>query len=140
MVQWTVAMATNIPPDRLARVSSYDALGSTMAMPVGALAAGPIAATIGVSAAQYGAVILILASSALALIPRDIWTMRSGSAGGGSGAQVTGAARAAGAALATPEEAAAPSAADAAVPAVAAAGIAAVVSGRQAPLNTGSLT
>ena len=41
MVQWTVALATHIPPDRLARVSSYDALGSTMAMPVGALAAGP---------------------------------------------------------------------------------------------------
>ena len=33
MVQWTVTMARNIPPDKLARVSSYDVLGSVMAMP-----------------------------------------------------------------------------------------------------------
>src|SRR5580693_1205937 len=33
MVQWTVALARRIPPERLARVSSYDALGSGMAMP-----------------------------------------------------------------------------------------------------------
>jgi predicted MFS family arabinose efflux permease len=77
MVQWTVAMATNIPPDRLARVSSYDAVGSTMAMPVGALAAGLLAAVIGVPAAQYVAVALIVASSALALIPRQVRTIRS---------------------------------------------------------------
>jgi MFS family permease len=81
MVQWTVAMATHIPADRLARVSSYDALGSTMAMPVGAVAAGPLAAVIGVSATQYAAVALILASSALALIPRQIRTIRSAAAG-----------------------------------------------------------
>jgi predicted MFS family arabinose efflux permease len=77
MVQWTVTMAVHIPPDRLARVSSYDAVGSTMAMPVGALAAGPLAAAIGVSATQYAGVALILASSALALIPRQIRTIRS---------------------------------------------------------------
>ena len=40
MVQWTVAMARNIPPGMLARVSSYDVLGSVMAMPAGALIAG----------------------------------------------------------------------------------------------------
>src|SRR5450755_1303795 len=72
MVQWTVALARRIPPDKLARVSSYDALGSVMAMPVGALVAGPIAAAIGVSAAQYGAAALIIIASALALIPRDV--------------------------------------------------------------------
>ena len=49
MVQWTVAMATRIPSDKLARVSSYDAFGSLAAMPLGALAAGPLAARIGVS-------------------------------------------------------------------------------------------
>ena len=41
MVQWTVTMARNIPPDKLARVSSYDVLGSVMAMPAGALIASP---------------------------------------------------------------------------------------------------
>jgi predicted MFS family arabinose efflux permease len=77
MVQWTVTMARNIPPDLLARVSSYDVLGSVGAMPIGALAAGPIAAAIGVSATQYGAAALIVVASALALIPRDVRTMRT---------------------------------------------------------------
>jgi predicted MFS family arabinose efflux permease len=76
MVQWTVALARNIPPRILARVSSYDALGSVMAMPLGAVVAGPIAATIGVSATQYGAAGLIVVASLLALIPREIRQMR----------------------------------------------------------------
>src|SRR5580692_2421863 len=77
MVQWTVALARRIPPERLARVSSYDALGSVMAMPVGALVAGPIAAVVGVSVTQYGAAALIIVATALALIPRDVRAMRS---------------------------------------------------------------
>jgi predicted MFS family arabinose efflux permease len=78
MVQWTVALARNIPPGMLARVSSYDVLGSVMAMPAGALIAGPLGSAIGISAAQYAAAATIVVASALALIPRDIRTMRSG--------------------------------------------------------------
>jgi MFS family permease len=74
MVQWTVTMARNIPPDKLARVSSYDVLGSVMAMPAGALIAGPLGAAIGASSAQYAAAAVIVVASALALIPRDIRT------------------------------------------------------------------
>jgi hypothetical protein len=48
-----------------------------MAMPIGALIAGPLAAAIGVSVTQYGAAVLIVAASALALIPRDVRKMRS---------------------------------------------------------------
>jgi hypothetical protein len=58
-------------------VSSYDAFGSIMAMPVGAVLAGPIAAWAGVSVTQYGAAALIIAASVLALIPRDIRTLRA---------------------------------------------------------------
>lgn len=72
MVQWTVALATNIPPGKLARVSSYDLLGSVMAMPVGALIAGPLAAAASVRSTQYAAAVLILVASLLALIPREI--------------------------------------------------------------------
>jgi hypothetical protein len=79
-VLWTVTMATKIPADKLARVSAYDGLGTTMGMPVGALVAGPLAARIGVSATQYGAAAITLVASALALIPRDVRTMRSGPA------------------------------------------------------------
>ena len=80
MVQWTVTMARNIPPDKLARVSSYDVLGTVMAMPVGALIAGPLGAAIGISSAQYAAAAVIVVASALALIPRDIRTMSSADA------------------------------------------------------------
>jgi len=77
MVQWTVALARNIPPAKLARVSSYDVLGSVMAMPAGALIAGPLGAAIGISRAQYAAAAAIVVASALALIPREIRTIRT---------------------------------------------------------------
>jgi predicted MFS family arabinose efflux permease len=76
MVQWTVQMATRIPADKLARVSSYDALGSMAAMPIGALLAGPLAAAIGVSTTQFAAAAVIVIASALTLTPREIWTIR----------------------------------------------------------------
>jgi MFS family permease len=77
MVVWTVTMARNIPADKLARVSSYDVLGSVMAMPIGALIAGPLGTAIGISRAQYAAAAVIIVASALALIPRDIRIIRS---------------------------------------------------------------
>jgi len=77
MVQWTVILTRNIPPDKLARVFSYDLMGSVMAMPAGALIAGPLAAAIGVPATQYGAVVLIVIASSLALIPRDVRHLRA---------------------------------------------------------------
>jgi MFS family permease len=77
MVQWTVTMARNIPRAKLARVSSYDGLGSVIAMPVGALLAGPLAAAVGVSATEYGAVAVIVVASALAVIPREVRGMRT---------------------------------------------------------------
>jgi MFS family permease len=77
MVQWTVALARNIPAAKLARVSSYDALGTVMAMPIGAVVAGPIAGWAGVSVTQYAAAALIVGASLLALIPRDIRRLRA---------------------------------------------------------------
>jgi predicted MFS family arabinose efflux permease len=81
MVQWTVQMATRIPSDKLARVSSYDAFGSLAAMPLGALVAGPLAARIGVRETQFAAAAVMFLASAFTLIPRDIWTMRSDDTG-----------------------------------------------------------
>ena len=81
-VLWTVTMAAKVPGDKLARVSAYDALGTTMGMPAGALVAGPLAAAIGVSATQYGAAAITLVASALALIPREVRTMRAGAIDG----------------------------------------------------------
>lgn len=72
MVQWNLAMATRIPADRLARVSAYDALGSVMAMPLGALIAGPVAAAIGVADTQFAAVALIVLASLAPLLSAEI--------------------------------------------------------------------
>jgi MFS family permease len=81
MVQWTVALATNVRPDILARVSSYDALGVVLAMPAGALIAGPLAAWTSVAHTQYGAAALIVVASALAFIPRTVRQFRNGQEG-----------------------------------------------------------
>ncbi|HEV2634319.1 MAG TPA: MFS transporter [Actinocrinis sp.] len=85
MVQWNLALATRIPADRLARVSAYDTLGSTMTMPVGALIAGPLAAQIGVSSTQFGAVGLILLASLAPLLSAEIRQDRGLSAEPGPG-------------------------------------------------------
>src|SRR5215469_14665562 len=77
LVQWTVTMARNVPPDLLARVSSYDVLGAVSAMPLGALVAGPIAAAVGVPATQYGAAALIVVASALTLLAPEVRHMRA---------------------------------------------------------------
>jgi predicted MFS family arabinose efflux permease len=77
MVQWTVAMTTRIPSDKIARVSSYDTLGSVCAMPLGALVAGPLSAAIGVPSTEFAAATLMVVTSALTFIPRDIRTIRS---------------------------------------------------------------
>ena len=92
MVQWTVALATNVPADKLARVSSYDALGVTVAMPAGAVIAGPVAAWISLAGTQYAAAALILIASALALIPRSVRQFRNSPvAGRAAGASAAGA-------------------------------------------------
>ncbi len=101
MVQWTVTMARNIPPEKLARVSSYDVLGSVMAMPAGALIAGPLGAAIGTSRAEYAAAGAIVLAAALALIPRDIRTIRNDDADRLHGAAAAAAAAAGTAAAGT---------------------------------------
>ena len=47
-VAWETTVQANVPADKLARVYSYDALGSHLAVPVGQVAAGPAALAIGV--------------------------------------------------------------------------------------------
>ena len=54
-------MARTIPADRLARVGSHDMLGSVAATPLGALLAGPLAATIGIRPAQFAVTLPALA-------------------------------------------------------------------------------
>ncbi|MFI8851430.1 MFS transporter [Streptomyces sp. NPDC053499] len=47
-VAWDLSLQENVPQEKLARVCSYDALGSTLALPLGEMAAGPLAERFGV--------------------------------------------------------------------------------------------
>ncbi|HEX4787105.1 MAG TPA: MFS transporter [Actinospica sp.] len=82
VVVWNVSLARFIRPDRLARVSAYDGLGSTLAMPLGALAAGPLAAHLGVAGAEYAAGAVTVGAALLTLLLKDVWTMRLSDAPG----------------------------------------------------------
>ena len=75
-VYWNVSLARFIRPERLARVSAYDVLGSALATPLGALAAGPLAAHLGVARAEYAAAVAILVGVSLTMRLKDVWTMR----------------------------------------------------------------
>ncbi|WP_194821418.1 MFS transporter [Micromonospora sp. S-DT3-3-22] len=46
-VAWETSIAQHVPVDRLARVYSYDMLGSFVAIPLGQVAVGPVAAVVG---------------------------------------------------------------------------------------------
>lgn len=74
---WNLAMQENVPEEMLSRAYSYDALGSFAAIPVGQLAAGPIAAAYGVqrtilaAGIAYAVVVaLVLTSRAVRTLPR----------------------------------------------------------------------
>ncbi|MFE4963148.1 hypothetical protein [Streptomyces sp. NPDC056660] len=71
------------PSDRLARVGSYDMLGSVVATPFGALLASLLAATIGIRPAQFAAVFLAVSVSVLALAPKEVRTDVGWAAGHG---------------------------------------------------------
>jgi predicted MFS family arabinose efflux permease len=72
---WFTVFQREIPERAQSRVSSYDALGSFVLVPVGAAIAGPVAAAVGTSGALWiaaGAIVLFDAS--MLLIPA-IWTV-----------------------------------------------------------------
>jgi len=77
-VAWDVALQENVPPDRLARVYSYDVLGSSLAIPVGEVAVGPIAERVGLAPTLVGCAALVVVATLLALASREVRGLRSG--------------------------------------------------------------
>jgi MFS family permease len=71
-VLWDVALQENVPQEALSRVYSYDALGSFVLVPIGFMAAGPIADAIGRDATFFGSVALVLVVVAGMLSIRDV--------------------------------------------------------------------
>ena len=72
---WHTTMQQEIPPDKLSRVYSYDALGSIGLVPIGYAIAGPIADAIGVRATLWGAAAIGIAVTLAVLAVRDVRTL-----------------------------------------------------------------
>lgn len=76
-VAWDQSLQHHIPPDRLARVYSYDAAGSFAAIPLGQLVAGPLAGAFGTGPVLVGAAVLIVVATAGALCVPDVRRLRT---------------------------------------------------------------
>lgn len=87
-VAWDVALQQNIPADRLARVYSYDALGSFVALPLGEMAAGPLAGQLGVRGTLLGGAVLVVCVTAAALCSREVRSLTVAQPGGSPASQV----------------------------------------------------
>ena len=67
-VLWDTSLQTHIPNDALARISSYDALGSFVLGPLGLVAVGPVAAALGVTPTLIGACAILTAATIMPLL------------------------------------------------------------------------
>jgi MFS family permease len=75
-IAWETTMQEHVPGDKLARVYSYDMVGSFVAIPVGQVAVGPIADAIGVQRTMLGAAGLMFLAVLAMLSSRDVRHLR----------------------------------------------------------------
>jgi predicted MFS family arabinose efflux permease len=73
---WATALQVHVPLEKLSRVSSYDALGSFVFIPLGLSIAGPIADAIGLTHALWLAAAVDLASMLSVLAVREVRELR----------------------------------------------------------------
>jgi MFS family permease len=74
-VLWETALAERMPPHLLSRVSAWDWMGSLAFVPIGYIAAGPIASVIGDARTLIWGGLLAALASALGLLPRSTRTL-----------------------------------------------------------------
>ncbi|MFI9005872.1 MFS transporter [Actinosynnema sp. NPDC053489] len=72
VVAWDVSLQENVPEDKLARVYSYDMLGSFIALPIGEVAAGPLATAWGVDTALVAMSALLVVATLGALCSEQV--------------------------------------------------------------------
>jgi MFS family permease len=75
-IAWDLSLQENVPGEKLARVYSYDMIGSMLAVPLGQLAIGPVAARVGASATLVGCAVLVVATTCAALASRQVRELR----------------------------------------------------------------
>ncbi|MER5705039.1 MFS transporter [Micromonospora sp. NPDC002296] len=76
-VAWETSIAQHIPAERLARVYSYDMLGSFVAIPLGQVAVGPVAGAIGTRETLLILAALVVLSVVGMLASRDVRRLRT---------------------------------------------------------------
>ena len=74
---WFTVFQQQVPEHARARVSSYDALGSFVLVPLGTVAAGPLAGLVGVRGTLFAAGIVIQAMNLIVLAQPKVWSIRS---------------------------------------------------------------
>ena len=73
---WATALQEHVPLEKLSRVSSYDALGSFVFIPLGLSIAGPVADAIGLTHALWLAAAVDAGAILCALAVRDVRRLR----------------------------------------------------------------
>jgi len=76
-IAWDISLQQHVPPQALARVYSYDAVGSFIAIPLGEVAVGPLAASTGTSTTLIGCAAVITAATLLALGNTNVRQLRT---------------------------------------------------------------
>ena len=74
---WFTVFQQQVPEEARSRVSSYDALGSFVLIPLGTAVVGPLAAQFGVRTTLIAAGIVVQAMNLLVLLQRDVWAITS---------------------------------------------------------------
>ncbi|MFF3404071.1 MFS transporter [Streptomyces sp. NPDC002659] len=73
-IAWDTSMQTHVPTDALSRVSAFDNLGAYIAMPIGQIAAGPLATSAGTPRVEVlGGILFAL----MALLPLAVPAVRT---------------------------------------------------------------
>ena len=73
---WFTVFQQQVPEAARSRVSSYDALGSFVLIPLGTAAAGPIAGAIGVKETLIASGVVTVLTNLLVVAQPVVWTIR----------------------------------------------------------------
>ncbi|WP_258065455.1 MFS transporter [Rathayibacter sp. AY1B8] len=71
-IAWDQSLQTHVPREALARVYSYDMVGSFLAVPLGEALVGPLADLVGLDRTLLGCAALVLVASLLAASSRSV--------------------------------------------------------------------
>lgn len=75
-VAWETSLQQEIPAEKLARVYSYDMVGSFVAIPLAQVATGPLAQALGVRASLFGTAATVAVGTVAMLAVRDVRGLR----------------------------------------------------------------